>query len=222
MNKLLVEEDIKNITSGEYDLEFYKDIEINVDGNVKISSKSNHDMKINLNNDSLVKLESIYLLDKNINIDINIFNSVTLYYNVLIINNGKNKFNVSLNMLGNNSDVKIRLRTINRNDESNIDIICNGLVESKTKDNKLLEDLKGLIINEGVIKISPNIKVLTNEVEANHLVTIGSFNKDEMFYLKSKGLSDKSAKKLLTESFATSIIEEKNKDIIKMEVRNIE
>ncbi|MBE6154129.1 MAG: hypothetical protein E7163_00935 [Firmicutes bacterium] len=222
MNKLSVEEDIKSITSGEYELEFYKNIELNIDGNVKISSLNNHDLKINLNRDSIVKLESIYLLDKNINIDVNIYDNVVLDYNVLIINNGKNKFNVNLNMLGNNSDVKIKLRTINKNDESNIDINCNGLIECNTKDNKLLEDLKGLIINEGVIKISPNIKVLTNEVEANHLVTIGSFDKAEMFYLKTKGLSNKGAKKLLIESFVTSIIDDINREKIKMEVKNIE
>jgi len=222
MNKLLVEEDIKSITSGEYELEFYTDIELNIDGNVKISSMNNHDLKFNLSDDSLVKIESIYLLDKNINIDVNIYDNVIVDYNILIINSGINKFNINLNMLGNNSDIKIKVRVINKNNESNIDVVCNGLVKSNTKDNMLLEDLKGLIINEGIIKISPNIRVLTNEVEANHLVTIGSFEKDEMFYLKSKGLSEENAKKLLIESFTTSIIDAKNKDIIKTEVRNIE
>jgi len=43
-----------------------------------------------------------------------------------------------------------------------------------------------------------------------------------MFYLKTKGLSNKGAKKLLIESFVTSIIDDINREKIKMEVKNIE
>jgi len=64
--------------------------------------------------------------------------------------------------------------------------------------------------------------VKTNEVIANHLVTIGSFNKDELFYLNSQGLSNDLAKNLLLRSFISNILNENIKEQLKMEVINYE
>ena len=64
--------------------------------------------------------------------------------------------------------------------------------------------------------------VKTNEVIANHLVTIGSFNKDELFYLNTRGLSKNKSEELLTKSFICNILNEDLKNRIKMEVINYE
>lgn len=222
MNKLLVVEDIKDIKGGEYLVEFQKDTTVKVSGNVKLHSFSNYNLRIDIENKSNLSLEMINILNNNLNVDINIYNESILEYNMIIINNGNNKVKININMLGNDSLAKIRLRVINKNESSNLDIICNGFVKENTVNNELLEDLKGLLINNSTIKISPNMKVFTNEVIANHLVTIGSLEKDELFYLTSKGLSIKLAKYLLMEAFITNIISNEFKELIKMEVKNIE
>ena len=66
------------------------------------------------------------------------------------------------------------------------------------------------------------MKVNTNEVMANHLVTIGAFNRDELFYLNSKGLSDESAKNILIHSFISGILNMEMKELIPMEVIKFE
>ena len=106
--------------------------------------------------------------------------------------------------------------------ESNIDIICNGTISKNTLDNELLEDLKGLIRNTDTIKISPNINVYTNEVSASHAVTIGSFNEEEKFYLKTKGLSVEKIEEMLTLTFMMNILSNDFQDKIRMEVQNFE
>lgn len=222
MNKLIVKEDIKNISTGEYELLLKKNTQLIIDGDVRLENSSNKDLVIDIKDNSSLKLDTFNLLNESRNIEINIFDNSIFEENLVIINKGINRFIITINMLGNNSTAKIKLRVINTSSDDKIDIECNGKVESNTLNNILIEDLKGLIINNETIKISPNIKVLTNEVEANHLVTIGAFDKEELFYLKSKGLSDNICKKLLIESFVTGIISEKNKEKIKMEVSKIE
>ena len=63
----------------------------------------------------------------------------------------------------------------------------------------------------------PNLVVNTNEVEANHGVSIGGIDEDEMFYLMSKGISKATAKKLIEEGFILSIMP----DDIKERIKNI-
>jgi Fe-S cluster assembly protein SufD len=51
------------------------------------------------------------------------------------------------------------------------------------------------------------------DVIAHHAASIGRFNDEEMFYLKSRGLSQKEAIKLLIGGFFNEIINEMNEDI---------
>ncbi len=123
-------------------------------------------------------------------------------------------------MPNNGAYANIKVRVINILSNSNINLVVNGKILEATRDNELIEDLKGLIINENdMIKISPNMMVDTNEVLANHLVTIGSFNKEELFYLTMRGLSLSSAKELLKKAFLTNIMSAYEKE--KMEVKEV-
>ena len=70
--------------------------------------------------------------------------------------------------------------------------------------------------NNDTIKISPIMIVDTNEVLANHLVTIGNFNAEELFYLESLGLSEKMAKDMLIESFMKQNMSEVELEFLKL------
>lgn len=203
MNKLLVVED-KKITSGEYNLELNKNVVINIEGNVILHDINNINKEFNIELEDNSNLD-LYLIKKSecdYNISFSLLNNVKLNLNMLILNNNKNKVTVNINMLGNSSKAILDIRGMNIDNDSNLDIICNGYVKKDTKDNELIENLKGLIKNENdTIKISPVMKIDTNEVSANHLVTIGSFNKEELFYLESLGLDKDNAQNMLTNSF---------------------
>jgi len=59
-----------------------------------------------------------------------------------------------------------------------------------------------LLLNDGVVcNSSPQLQIKANEVKASHGVTMGSFDQNQLFYLKSRALSEKMAKKLLVQGF---------------------
>ncbi len=53
----------------------------------------------------------------------------------------------------------------------------------------------------------PNLMIFADDVKCTHGATIGQIDEEQLFYLKTRGLSQKTAKELLTKSFAESIIE---------------
>ena len=222
MNKILMGEGKNLLNSGEYFIEYNKEIEIDINGEVIINSNSNSNLTLNITNNSNLKFYNLDMIKENRCIIINVYDNVELDYNLALINTGKNKCNVKVNILGNNSSVNIKVRVLNTDKQSKIDIICDGNINIKTIDNEFVEDIKGLILSSDHIKISPNMDVSTNLVMANHLVTVGSFNIDELFYLKSRGLSELKAKKLLVESFIKNILPEVLWEYVNLEVINSE
>ena len=51
------------------------------------------------------------------------------------------------------------------------------------------------------------MEINTNEVIANHYVTISSISKDDLFYLMSKGLSKSLSEKIILKGFLKGIME---------------
>ena len=52
----------------------------------------------------------------------------------------------------------------------------------------------------------PNLEVFADDVKASHGATCGSLDKEQLFYLKTRGLSEKAAKKLLIQGFCEEIL----------------
>lgn len=223
MNKLLLVGD-NTITPGNYLISYDTASNLTINGEVTLNNPNNpnHDLTINLENNAQLNYHAILYLTTNNNLTITTKNNNVLNLNLVIINTNKNKFTITINMLGSTSRAKISIRALNTDSASNLDIICNGNISKNTFDNEILEDLKGLILHNDSLKISPNITVSTNEVMANHLVTIGSFNPEDLFYLATKDLSIKTAKNLLLHSFVTSILPQELHEYLKMEVIKFE
>ena len=204
MNKLLVS-DIIDLENGEYTLKVNsKDLVVNIKSNVTIY----------LINENLNKLDII--MQDNSNLKIYIFNKIwhnNLDVNIKQVNNSKINFNMSYTndsdsniiinnyLEDNNNESIINTRCVS--DKENSKIIINVNVAKDTINNIAVEDIKG-INNGGFVHIEPNIIVLSNEVEANHLTTIGSLDKEAINYLLSKGISNKDAKDLLLNGFIYS------------------
>ena len=106
--------------------------------------------------------------------------------------------------MGHNNTSKISLRCLSLAQRITIDVLALALKDSC--DNEIIEDIKGL--NEGgIVTILPKMEINTNEVMANHYVSIGNVSKEDLFYLKSKGLSEEVAKTLILKGFLKEIME---------------
>ena len=214
MNKILVS-DIINLENGEYDIQPESNhLTLNIKSRVTIyiiNEKLNK-LDINLKDNSNLNL---FLYNKNIQdtllVNINEFNNTKINFNASVINNCNFSMEINNTLKGNDNESNINIRNISKNGNSMIKI--NVYIDENTVNNIALEDLKG-INNGGFIHTEPNIICKSNEVNANHLTTIGSISKDLLDYLMSKGLNKENATNLILAGFQYSnmdnYIKEKN------------
>ena len=100
--------------------------------------------------------------------------------------------------------------------------------ESQSEFNSLVEVLPGasksdsqqlnrnLLLSEGASAFSrPRLRIDTDDVSANHGSATGQIEEDELFYLQSRGLSEKKARAVLVEGFAEEIAGEINEKSLK-------
>jgi Fe-S cluster assembly protein SufD len=63
-----------------------------------------------------------------------------------------------------------------------------------------------LLSNEALVNTKPLLEILANDVKCNHGATIGRLDENQVFYLRSRGLSDAHARSLLTYAFASELV----------------
>ncbi len=67
---------------------------------------------------------------------------------------------------------------------------------------------QNLILSEKVfVDSKPELEILANDVFCTHGSTTGRLNKEQIFYLKTRGLTEKKAEKLLVDGFIREVIE---------------
>ena len=208
MNKLLVS-DIIDLNTGDYILECKnKKLNINIKGEVTLYLKNQilNELNIKIADNSILNIYQFNnKMESNLIVNINQNNNSKLNYNQSIINELENNLIINNYIKGNNNESKINIRNICEDNESKI--IVNVEIEKDTINNIALEDLKG-INNSGFIHIEPNIVCLSNDVIANHLTTIGSFDQEVLHYLMSKVITLNIAKILLKKGFIYSNMNE--------------
>jgi len=64
-----------------------------------------------------------------------------------------------------------------------------------------------LISDKAHVDTKPQLEIFADDVKCAHGATVGQIDADELFYLKSRGLSDTAARNLLTYAFAAQVIE---------------
>lgn len=213
MNKLLVnsEEEINNLVIEE-DTELVfnfndtsRDIYIVVEDNiclniVDISFNTSNKINITLKNDSRVIYNKF-----SINSGDYIYTLLDGEYSNVVINNS----------VVNNDNTKMKFVIEHNNTNTSSNLSNHGVnnssgtlyfnVDSKINRSASLAcaDQENKIINlvKGDSKILPNLLVDNYDVSASHSAYISDFDKESMFYLKSRGISDNEARRLLLEGF---------------------
>lgn len=173
------------------------------------------------NKDITIKDNSSLTIDyfKNINEDnneINIYigNNSSLVFNHSYINNNNYNLKININYTGEKSSVLVNIRGVNDGGISKVDI--DGTLLNNNINNILDEKIKIINTNNGKVICKPNMYIKTSEIIANHENAIGNINKDEVFYLMSKGISKDNAEKLIINGYLLSII---NNEDLKCKIR---
>jgi Fe-S cluster assembly protein SufD len=64
-----------------------------------------------------------------------------------------------------------------------------------------------LLSDKAHVDTKPQLEIFADDVKCAHGATVGQIDEDELFYLKTRGLSDAAARGLLTYAFAAEIVE---------------
>ena len=80
-------------------------------------------------------------------------------------------------------------------------------IENKVKNSKAEQDCKAILLDERAsMNAKPEMKIFNNDVVCKHGTTIGSLNKDQIFYLNSRGLNKANAEKILLQGIISEYI----------------
>ena len=210
MNKIIVDTDNfeKQIEEDLY-LEVLKTSTINL----KVDSKKginlliivrDNNIKVNLDlvdNTSLI-INSLGI-NSSINYDVKVSNNIKLLVSDSIITSNDSINNINIYDNGANNLVSFYTNGINL-ENSKLYFNLNGIVKESSVNSNLNEYSKIINIKDGDSKIIPNLIIDTKEVIANHSAYIGTFSKNDLYYLESRGIPKKYAKRLLIKSILLS------------------
>lgn len=65
-----------------------------------------------------------------------------------------------------------------------------------------------LMSPQAAVVSAPDLEIEADDVRCTHAATIGQLDNEQLFYLMSRGLAEKAAKKLLVEGFLLSLLAE--------------
>ena len=209
--------------------------------NAKPNSKTNIVIinMLNDNSDNLLSIENVLDESSNVNYTIVDFGgktSVTNYYSKL---DGKGaKANINTIYLGKGEqvfDINYIAELFGENTETNIEV--QGALKDKAKKNfkgtidfkKGSKKAKGdenefcmLLSDKAKSKALPMLLCTEEDVEGNHSSSAGKIEDDKLFYIMSRGLSEKDAMKLIVKAKFNKILEtikdEELKEIIVREI----
>ena len=202
INNLVIEEDTELVFNfNDTSRDIYIVVEDNICLNiVDISFNTSNKINITLKNDSRVIYNKF-----SINSGDYIYTLLDGEYSNVVINNS----------VVNNDDTKMKFVIEHNNTNTSSNLSNHGVnnssgtlyfnVDSKINRSASLAcaDQENKIINlvKGDSKILPNLLVDNYDVSASHSAYISDFDKESMFYLKSRGISDNEARRLLLEGF---------------------
>lgn len=79
-----------------------------------------------------------------------------------------------------------------------------------------------LLSDDGTINTKPQLEIYADDVKCSHGTSTGKLDEDKIFYLRARGLSELSAKKLLMHAFASEVINlikiDEFRDLVETEV----
>ena len=208
MNKIFIDTKNYNLNIQNdlvYEIHIQNDTDITISVLENVSSKinlfiKNSHVKITINNlENSDLIVNQLAINSSISLNINLNLCSKIRYNNSILTNVDSINEITINHLESNSSSMVIANGINLSDNKFFFII-DGIINKNSLNVVLDEKSKIINIGDGNSKIIPNLIVNNQDVVANHSAFIGKFTEEEINYLKSRGISDETAKKLLLTS----------------------
>jgi Fe-S cluster assembly protein SufD len=196
MNKIVIDKPLNNL--------IINDKIVYIKGRVSINKIDISNIKEGIivleDNASLIIHDIIDIEGINGNLSIISNNNTNLDLGLGISSKGKNTFNIINRLVGNNNKSNIKIRVVSE-EYSYINMKLTGIIESNTKNNDYTEDIKYLNLYPETIICLPELIVNSNDTVANHLMSVGNVNGEELFYLESRGINKKDSIEMIKRGF---------------------
>jgi len=180
-------------------------LECKENGNYKESYKYNLEESSHIN---IIKINDVKKIK-----ELNIFNlngkHAKVNYIVKTIAKDEEKYDVLVYHNKGNTESNIINHGVNiKNGKIKFDV--SGFVPNKITDCILNQNNQIINLTNNKCEIKPNLFIDENDVIANHSAHIGKCDENKLFYLKSRGITEKNAESLIIKGFLYSKIEEKD------------
>jgi Fe-S cluster assembly protein SufD len=105
-------------------------------------------------------------------------------------------------------------------DQAVVKVNNNSKIVKGAKGSNANQVTKGLNIGDNSqIIADPNLFIEEHDVIAHHGAAIGSLNKDELFYLMSRGLTEEQASKIIIMGFLQPLLDHITDELTKTEIK---
>lgn len=121
-------------------------------------------------------------------------------YNTSIINENNDEYVQLINHNSENTSSNISNHIVNINDKD-FKLIVNADISNDSDECKTSQDNKIINMGSGKNIIEPNLIVNNNLIQAQHSAYIGKFKENVLFYVKSRGIGESDAYKMLINGF---------------------
>ena len=75
-----------------------------------------------------------------------------------------------------------------------------------------------MLSRDSEIDTKPQLEIYADDVKCSHGATVGELDKNQLFYMQSRGIDMDSARTLLTYAFAAQVVEEIEIDSLREEL----
>lgn len=102
--------------------------------------------------------------------------------------------------------------------------VFNGKIyvqQDAQKTNAFQSNKNILLSDNAAINTKPQLEIWADDVKCSHGCTTGKLDKEQLFYLKSRGIDDQSAKTLLITAFANEILEQIKDETVRTYVQGL-
>lgn len=167
--------------------------------------KKDYEYKV-LDNSFLIinKLNYMNIYQEKVNASLDGINS-HLYLNVSMMSKNIHKYLIDINHNNKNTTSIINNHGVTTG-AGLIEMTINGRVQKGMIDSVINQDNKIMMMGTGRSIIKPNLYIDENMVEARHGASIGRFNDDEIFYMKTRGIDEVQGYNLLMKGFLLGIL----------------
>ncbi len=120
---------------------------------------------------------------------------------------GEYTLNILMDHLVGKNNGRVTIRGIAKNGAR---VVVNGMIKIREGSDGVDDFLEMRILlldDQSTATAKPKLEIEANQVKASHAATVGQIDPEQLFYLKSRGINQVEAEKLIVDGFLGEIID---------------